>query len=254
MPTIPAVKGTCPMLVGLSGTSVTFGGQTALIWSGTKQTGGEGAPLLFYWHGTGIPATEVQGTMAAQIPQITGAGGLVASFSSTYGTGTDTSGDGVFFADDFNTADQILACAVQQLNIDVHRLISAGCSTGGLQTGSMLYLRSGYLACAMPNSGGASFPLPLQDKHVPSLITTHGAMGSDVVVIDFSTTSATEDKDVKSKGGFVVDCNHGGGHCGAPANDIAAQWKFCMDHPFGVTMDPYAGGLPSSFPTYCKVQ
>jgi hypothetical protein len=32
-----------------------------------------------------------------------------------------------------------------------------------------------------------------------------------------------------------------------------AQWQFCKDHPFGVTPDPYAGGLPSSFPSYCTV-
>jgi hypothetical protein len=51
-----------------------------------------------------------------------------------------------------------------------------------------------------------------------------------------------------------VDCNHGGGHCGAPANDIAAQWQFCKDHPFGVSPDPYASGLPSSFPSYCTKQ
>jgi len=254
MPTIPAAKGTCPMLVGLAGQTVTISGQTASVWSGTKSSTGEGGPLLFYWHGTGSSAAEVSGTMAAQIPQITGAGGLVASFISTTGTGTLTSGTGTNYSDDYNTADQILACATQQLNIDTHRIISAGCSAGGLQTGAMLYFRSSYLACAMPNSGGTVFPYTLQDKHVPSLITTHGAMGSDVVVVDFSTTSATEDKDVKSKGGFVVDCNHGGGHCGAPANDIAAQWKFYMDHPFGVMTDPYAGGLPSTFPTYCKVQ
>jgi hypothetical protein len=112
----------------------------------------------------------------------------------------------------------------------------------------------------MPNSGGTTFQYTMQDKHVPSLITTHGKMGTDVVVVDFSMTSATEDKDIASKaagsmppGGYVIDCDHGGGHCGAPANDIAAQWQFCKDHPFGVSSDPYASGLPSSFPTYCKV-
>lgn len=191
--------------------------------------------------------------MSAEIPQITGAGGLIASFVSTTGTGTNTSGTGTNYSDDFKTADQILACATQQLNIDTHRIVSAGCSAGGLQTGSMLYMRSSYLACAMPNSGGSVFPYMLEDSHVPSLITTHGGP-SDMVGVSFTTTSMTEDMDVKSKGGFVVDCNHGGGHCGAPANDVAAQWKFCMDHPFGVMTDPYASGLPSTFPTYCVKQ
>ena len=122
----------------------------------------------------------------------------------------------------------------------------------------MVYSRSSYLACAMPNSGGTigNF-FQFEDKHVPSLITTHGG-SSDMVVISFAMSSATEDMSVAAAaagssppGGYVVDCNHGGGHCGAPANDIAAQWQFCKDHPFGVSSDPYASGLPSSFPSYC---
>jgi hypothetical protein len=114
----------------------------------------------------------------------------------------------------------------------------------------------------MPNSGGTVFAraFAFDSSHVPSLITTHGAPGTDVYIIDFSQTSATEDRDIRSHasasspaGGYVVDCNHGGTHCGAPVDDIAAQWQFCMDHPFGVSPDPYANGLPSTFPSYCTV-
>jgi hypothetical protein len=138
---------------------------------------------------------------------------------------------------------------------------ATGCGAGGLQTGSMLYYRSSYLACAMPNSGGVLVPGTFHDSHFPSLITTHGAAGSDVVVDDFTMTSLTEDMAVKMAasgsmppGGYVVDCNHGGGQCGAPASNIAAQWQFCKDHPFGASPDPYNGVLPSSFPTYCAYQ
>jgi hypothetical protein len=178
----------------------------------------------------------------------------VASFSSTTSMGQDT-GNGVWFTGDFAMADQILACAVKQLNIDTRQIYAAGCSAGGLQTVAMLFARSNYLAAAMPNSGGEVIAgeFPLEGTHVPSLITTHGAMGTDMVVIDFSTASATADKDVLAKGGFAVDCNHGGGHCGAPAVDVAAQWQFCKDHPFGVSPEPYAKGLPSSFPSYCTI-
>jgi poly(3-hydroxybutyrate) depolymerase len=220
------------------------------LWVGTKSS--TPAPLLFYWHGTGSSSAEAGLTMAAQVQEIVAAGGVVASFASSTGTGTDTSGDGVFFADDYKTADQVLACAVQQLNIDTRRIYTAGCSAGGLQAGAMVYLRSSYLAASMPNSGGVVFPMTMEDSHVPALITTHGGT-SDNVVISFATTSATEDTDIAKKPGTVVDCNHGGGHCGAPAADIAAQWQFCKDHPFGFSPDPYAGGLPSSFPTYCMV-
>jgi hypothetical protein len=249
------------MLTGLSGANVTINGQTVLVWSGNP--GGAGAPLVFYWHSDGSTPQEAAAMFGSETQEVVGAGGLVASFASTTGMGTNTSGSipATFYTGDFNTADQILACAVQQLNIDTTRIIATGCGAGGLQTGSMLYDRSSYLACAMPNSGGVLSPRTFQDSHVPSLITTHGAAGSDVVVYDFSMTSLTEDMSVKMAasgsmppGGYVVDCNHGGGQCAAPADNITAQWQFCKDHPFGVSPDPYNGVLPSSFPTYCKYQ
>ena len=240
----------CPQLT--TG-SVTVLGQSVSIFAGTK--GSTPAPILFYWHGTGSSAVEAQSEMGTQITEITGEGGLVASFSTSLGTGQDT-GDAVWYTDDFKMCDQILACAVQQLNIDLHQVYTAGCSAGGLQAGAMVYARSSYLAAAMPNSGGINFPgaFQFENAHIPALITTHGAMGTDVVIIDFSTASLNECMDVKAKGGFAVDCNHGGTHCGAPPNDIAAQWQFCKDHPFGVSPEPYKGGLPSSFPSYCVIQ
>jgi poly(3-hydroxybutyrate) depolymerase len=253
------------MLVGLNGTTVTVSNQSVYIWSGTK--GSTPAPLLFYWHGTGSSATEILSFMQSQITEITQEGGLVASFSTSTGQGTDT-GDAVWYTGDFAMADQILACAVQQLNINTRMIYTAGCSAGGLQSGVMLFSRSDYLAASMPNSGGEviSGEFPLEDPHVPSLITAHGG-SSDMVVVSFAQTSATEDMQVASlaassspPGGYVVDCNHGGGHCGilfGPTVDVSAyidaQWQFCKDHPYGVAQDPYANGLPSSFPSYCKI-
>jgi hypothetical protein len=114
----------------------------------------------------------------------------------------------------------------------------------------MIYSRSGYLAASMPNSGG-SFVRQLQDPtHIPAVITAHGSC-ADMVVIYFSNTSHDLASAVATAGGTAVDCDHGGNHCGAPAALVAAQWQFLKDHPFGFTSDPYAGGFPASFPTYC---
>jgi poly(3-hydroxybutyrate) depolymerase len=246
--TIPPVNGTCPTIA--TG-NITVSGQMVQIWAGTK--GSTPAPIFFYWHGTGSSSSEAQFEMGSQIAEITGQGGVFASFSTSTKQGMDT-GDAVWYTGDFAMADQILACAVQQFNIDTRRIYTGGCSAGGLQAGAMLFARSNYLAAVMPNSGGEAGPFyQLQGKHVPALITTHGKMGTDVVVIDFSQASATLDMDVVSKGGFAVDCNHMGNHCGAPQNDIAAQWQFCKDHPYGVSPEPYASGLPSSFPSYCTI-
>ena len=53
---------------------------------------------------------------------------------------------------DFEMSDEILACAIQQQDVDPFRVYTAGCSAGGLQAGAMVYGRSSYLAAAMPNS------------------------------------------------------------------------------------------------------
>jgi poly(3-hydroxybutyrate) depolymerase len=254
-PKIPQAPESCPTLE--TGT-ITVMGQAVSLWVGTPAPG-SGGPVLFYWHGTGGSASEAAIFMATEITDVMSEGGIAASFDTSLKTGVNT-GNGVWYTDDFKMADEILACALQQLNIDPRRVYTAGCSAGGLQVSAMVYARSSYLAAAMPNSGGTLFAgaFPFDSAHVPSLITTHGAPGTDVYLIDFSQTSATEDKDIASHassstppGGYVVDCNHGGGHCAAPADDIAAQWQFCKDHPFGVSPDPYAGVLPSSFPSYC---
>jgi predicted esterase len=264
-PVIPAAMGTCPTLTGLNGTAVTVSGTQVSIWSGTK--GSTPAPIVFYWHGTGSNAAEATMFMQPQITEITQEGGLVASFSTSTSQGQDT-GDAVWYTGDFAMADQILACAVQQLNINTREIYTAGCSAGGLQAGAMMFSRSDYLAAAMPNSGGETFPnaFMAENAHVPSVMTAHGG-SADMVVISFATASATLDSDIASRaasskppGGYAIDCNHGGGHCGiffAPAVDyaayISAQWQFCKDHPYGVAQDPYAKGLPASFPSYCTV-
>ena len=256
-PRIPKPPEPCPTLE--TGTIAVLG-QAVSLWVGT-QSAGPGGPVLLYWHGTGSSASEAAVFMAPQIKDVMSQGGIAASFETSLKSGMNT-GNGVWYTDDFKMADEILACAVQQLNIDTSRIFTAGCSAGGLQVGAMAYERSSYIAAAMPNSGGTVFATAssFDSPHVPSLITTHGASGTDVVVVDFSQTSAIEDKDIAlhassstPPGGYVVDCNHGAGHCGAPPDDIAAQWQFCQDHPFGVSSDPYANGLPSSFPSYCAV-
>jgi hypothetical protein len=82
--------------------------------------------------------------------------------------------------------------------------------------------------------------------------SVHGAPGSDVVIIDFSNSSMTADMLFKQHGGFVINCNHGGGHCGGGglAGDI---WKFFKAHPYGVSPEPWKDALPAGFNPVCKI-
>jgi hypothetical protein len=245
-PAIPAAPASCPTIAtGM----ITVLDQEVRIWTGP---GGAPGPMVFYWHGTGSNPAEAQRGLASALAEIQESGGVVASFSTTTGAGTNT-GNKVWYTGDFAMADIILACAVQQGLVDARQVFTAGCSAGGLQAGAMVYGRSSYLAAAMPNSGGIIGKPALQNPaHVPALITTHGGP-DDFVLISFAKVTATLDADVHAKGGFVVNCNHGLGHCESPPEVIAAQWKFLKAHPYGVAPEPYANGLPADFPAVCQI-
>jgi predicted esterase len=248
-PKLPAMPATCPQLQ--TGT-INIMGDSVKLWVGEKQTDKKG-PILLYWHGTGSNADEISRTMAPMVAEVQAAGGIAASWDTSAMQATTNTGNNVWFTGDYDVADVIVACAVQQLNIDTHRIFAAGCSAGGLQAGSMVYARASYLAAAMPNSGGdVLITTADDDSHVPSVITAHGSYAQDFFILHFSDWSKALDQAVANKGGLAVDCDHGGGHCGAPQDLIAAQWQFVKDHPFGITKDPYANGLPSTFPSYCK--
>ncbi len=206
-----------------------------------------------FWFETGGTASDVTRQFGtAQITAVTNAGGVVASFAKTKGTGTNT-GDAVWYTDDFLTADQVVACAIDQLHIDTRRIYTTGASAGALQAAWMSYSRSGYLAAAAPISGGIVTAQTLQDpSNVPAAMAIHGAPGKDVVIIDFAQASAKWEADVKSKGGFSMDCNTGGGHVGGPPQICPGIWQFFEDHPFQVATQPYPP-IPSVFPSYCQI-
>jgi poly(3-hydroxybutyrate) depolymerase len=248
---IPAVQGTCPaMKTG----NVTFSGQTWQLWAGTP-TADQHGPLLLYWHGTGSVSSEPVRTIGqAQIDAITGAGGLVASPEATTGQGTTTNNK-VWYTGDFEPADQVVACAIEQLHVSTRQIYVSGASAGGLQAVYMAYARSGYIAAAAPLSGGYLFSVMQQDpSNMPAAMATHGAQGTDVVIIDFAQASAKWEADVKAKGGFAIDCNTGGGHVSGPPQIGPAIWQFLKDHPFKVSPEPYHGALSSVFPSYCAIQ
>jgi hypothetical protein len=81
-------------------------------------------------------------------------------------------------------------------------------------------------------------------------MTIHGA--NDMVGVNFATTSANADRTFKAHGGFVINCNHGGGHCGG-SGQAASIWEFFKAHPYGTSPSPYSGGLPSGFSSACQI-
>lgn len=249
-PALPPISGSCPVFQ--TGTA-TIGGLAGISLQVGAKSPGTG-PLLFYWHGTGSTANEVNLLVPATVrKELLAQGGIIVSFGESLGTGGDCSGTATFSKDDFKIADLIAACAVRDYGIDPRRIYTTGCSAGGLQAGCMGALRSSYIAATVPNSGGAVTQQKIETPgHTPAVMTMHGGT-SDVVVVAFSTTSATYDAQMKQAGSFVVNCNHGGGHCQAPSELYSAGWEFMKAHPYGAKPEPYASGLPATFPSYCSV-
>jgi dienelactone hydrolase len=247
-PVIPPLPSDCPMFV--SGT-ITYQGLGGIAIEAAPAPASPSAPMVFYWHGTGSFSGEYAGMAAAVLQGVLAEGGVLVSFQDTTG-GDFLSGTAIFGMSDFKLADGLLACAVKNHNIDPRRIYTMGCSAGGLFSTAMAALRSSYIAAAAPNSGGSSLPSAFETKHTPALMTVHGMAGVDVVGIDFSQSSATADMAFKAAGGFVIDCDTGGGHCGGGglAGDV---WTFFKAHPFGVSPEPWTT-LPPGFSTQCKIQ
>lgn len=251
-PTIPKPKEACPSLAGRAGSNVTVLGSTVTIWSGPA---GSQGPMVFYWHATTASSDEAVAGLGPGTQEVVSKGGVIAGFVDSNGTGTNT-GDFTWYTGDFNTADEVLACANQQGLIDTTHIHSAGYSPGSCQTAAMVYARP-YLASVLCYSGGAVTMGPLPDpKNPPAIIGAHGAVGSDIFGIDIAANTILLENDLKGKGSFVIDCDDGGDHIksiGARMAGVAAPgWQFFKDHPYKVDPRPYKG-VPSSFPSYCKL-
>ncbi|HVU05061.1 MAG TPA: hypothetical protein VHE30_25100 [Polyangiaceae bacterium] len=241
---LPTPKGTCqPFVTG----DMTFSGQQVKVWAGPSK----GGPLVIYWYATFSSVAEVtSGLGQAAINEITGMGGIVAAMYKTTATGS-TTGNNVWYTGDFDIADEIVACAIQEHNIDTRHIHAIGFSAGGLQSGYMAYARSNYIASVVTYSGGSLSSTLADPSNAPPVMCQHGDQGSDVVVIDFSQASAALESNIRSHGSYAMDCNHGGGHL-IPAADVGASWHFMKDHPFKGSPEPYANGIPAGFPSYCK--
>jgi hypothetical protein len=247
-PVVPALTATCPQF---RNSTITFMGLGGIqVVAGTKAASAS-APMVFYWHGTGSVAGEFASMAGAVRDGVVREGGVLISFQGTTG-GDLLSGTLIFGAGDFNLTDQLFACAVKDHNVDARRVFTTGCSAGGLFAGAMAARRSTYIAASAPNSGGWTVPVMFQNDFTPPLMTIHGAAGRDVVFVDFSNTSRTADMAFKARGGFVINCDHGGGHCGG-APLAPSIWEFFKAHPYGVTPAPWTGGLPAGFHRSCQL-
>jgi poly(3-hydroxybutyrate) depolymerase len=155
--------------------------------------------------------------------------------------------------DDLLVADEILACAIEKVGVDVRRIHSMGMSAGGLQTVQMSYRRSGYIASVAPYSGGLIGTPPNQNpNNAFAAMVFHGGASDVVGPAMFQQLSENYQSNISGAGHFAFLCDHGNGHT-IPTDARTSVQAFLSAHPYGQTPSPYTGGLPPDFPSYCSL-
>jgi len=258
---LPKVTGTCPEF---RAGDVTFspkgvGQRRARIWIGPEAQAKDG-PLIFYWQGTGMSPNNATWHVGRKaIDEVTSMGGMVvAPYPDPSLEFPWFLSNGRNVPDDFLLADEILACAIETVGIDIRRIHATGISAGGLMSAEMLIRRANYMASAAPQSGaiGAWTPKPVnaEPSNKTSAIVFHGGAGDRWPSggLDYPQEAVKIADEIVGNGGFALLCNHNGGHR-VPMDAIDAIWQFFKDHPWNTSPSPYAKGVPNSMPEYCRI-
>ncbi|NCG21593.1 MAG: hypothetical protein GWP91_21475 [Rhodobacterales bacterium] len=212
-------------------------------------------PVMFYWHGLGDSASNMDRALSAQdladehqavivIPYSTDPFLITWDFISN-------GGDDVVPFDDMRT------CLSQELDVDLNRISTAGFSFGALWSTFLALERADTLSAVVSMSGGtdASLGMPYVTpaSQVPVLVMWGGSadiFDMSVFVVDFEANSANFSSGLQNDGHFVVECDHGLGHT-VPADFMDIMVPFAFDHTYGKS-SPFASGI-SGFPSYCSI-
>ena len=264
-PILPTPTGTCPAIAPGDVTFAPAGippRKVKLAFDPAKAGPAKAGPagtgeLIFYWYATGSGTFESGYSLGATLTAITDAGGIVATPYADPSAGQFEwfMVNGSAKLDDFLVADEVVGCLAQAHLIDAKRIHSMGMSAGALQTTALSFVRSAYIASVATYSGGIppGFSPTTQDpaNKFAALIFDGGAT-DDVFSVDFKAASETYETMLKAAGHFAALCDHGMGHA-IPLDAAPSVAAFFTANPYGAWPSPYAGGLPSTFPSYCSL-
>ena len=201
-------------------------------------------PLIFVWHGLGSQPSGAIWHLLRQpdlYETILDMGGMIVA---PYGSGPPFE----YGVADFLVADEIVACALEQVGIDERQIHSIGFSAGGLITTMMGHYRSNYIASIVGFAGGFLGPNQNPENLVPALIA-HGGP-SDFVFISFEDVMESYYDIIVNDGHYAILCRHNAGHT-VPLSLRETSLDFFLDHPFGAAPIPYGDQLGPLFGSYC---
>lgn len=257
-PILPTVRGPCDdfsatgtvTLAGEGGTT-----REANIWVSEAAETLDG-PLVFYWHGTGGQPSEATTALGVARDEILAAGGIVVALSHDPAAGTfpwflTTGGTNEA---DLDFADEALACAIQEIGVDTHRIHAIGFSAGALNVSQMVFRRASYVASAVTYSGGIiGMRAPASDAPDArsAVMALHGGE-NDRVVVAFKQTTIDFVNALRRGDHFGFICDHGMRHT-IPSAARPFAWQFLQAHPYGMFPAAYASGLPEGFYAPCTL-
>jgi predicted esterase len=209
----------------------------------------QGAAVVFVWHWLGGSAA--QAARAMQLEDVRGDDKVIFVVPDSSGHQYEWR----FTAQpegnpDLLLFDDLLSCLWQQYDVDLDRVGATGMSAGGLWTSYLTLHRAEWLSATAPLSGG-TFPGGYETPASPiPVLLTWGGPRDTYSTLSFDDTTRDMLDRLRADGHFVVACEHDRGHT-LPPGGIGYAYQFLMDHPRGVSPEPYAAGLPAGFPAWC---
>jgi predicted esterase len=203
----------------------------------------EGAPLIITWHWLGGTADQAFEWVGLQ--DMVDAGAVVISPQSR---GLPVEWDSIGTPEgneDLTLFDDLLTCAWEQFGVDTDQVHVFGMSAGGLWTSYLILHRAEWLASADANS----YTTPA--ARIPVLLTW-GGPNDTYGPYSFDTSTRYLSDRLREDGHFVAECQHSQGH-NIPPGASDYLWTWFQAHPRGVDPEPFADGLPDSFPAFCAL-
>lgn len=209
------------------------------------------APLIFAFHGYGGSGKNL---LDSEIIAVADRLGAILVAPDAADRGGEAAWD-VFNDDTTNTdlalVDDLVTCASHTWNVDPDSIHATGMSNGGLFTGLLIEQRSNLLASAAPFSGGLLGPMA-DDFYPLPVQVLWGGDTDHAYAVDFAAAATDMISTLDGAGSFLIACEHDGGH-----SYESSFWDFTLpflvDHPKGVTPEPYAEGLPEAYPDWCAI-
>ena len=252
---VPKPTGACPELVeGTISVAPDGKARDVKLWISEAAKTLDG-PVVFFWHGAGGSPDEAAYALSSDvIKEITDQGGIVAAPVQAPETGSLPWYLSLGGSDDsdLRVMDEVLACAIEKVGVDLRRIHSVGFSAGAMNTAQLGFRRSGYIASVVTYSGAhVGWPSVQDESNLFPAMTLHGGP-NDIVILEFETQTEAYVQLLKDRGHFAFICDHGKAHI-VPADARPSAWQFLQDHPFGVYPEPYEKALPEGFPAYCSL-